>query len=189
MRNAVIKIKGLTPYSQSRALQSEKTREETHEDFDKRIWPERMHVTEDGEVFIPATAITQGMAAAASYLGKGGNLKKKGNATWAQNFTCGLAIAQGPRLGVQAKDVRPELVYCHVNGQRGSGARVWRRYPIIDEWSTTFTIHILDDSIPDAIFRQVLEAFGLFVGIGRYRPLNGGYLGRFTIEDLAIRAA
>ena len=30
-------------------------------------------------------------------------------------------------------------------------------------------------------------AFGLFIGIGRYRPQNGGYLGRFTVKSCKIQ--
>lgn len=185
MRIATVSVKGLTPYSQSRALQSEKLKAETHDDFDKRIWKEHLHVDQEGGMFIPAVAIMQGMAAAASYLSKGGELKKKGQATWAQNFNCGLAIARGPKI--EHTEVRPEPVYCNADGKRGSGTRVWRTFPIVDEWSATLVIHILDNSIPEEIFATVLEAFGLFIGIGRYRPQNGGFLGRFTVEKLEIK--
>lgn len=201
LRIATIQIKGLTPYSQSRAFQSEKKKDEDHETFDERCWPEHMHVNEAGEVFIPAVAILQGMSVAASYLGKGGNLAKKGAATWAQNFTCGLAMAQGPSIGIKGADaskvtcdaasggIKCEKVYCHVLGRRGTGARVWRRFPVYENWSTTLVIHILDETIPKEIFEKVLDAFALFIGMGRYRPENGGYLGRFLIEKLVIKDA
>jgi hypothetical protein len=185
MRIATIRVKGLTPYSQSRALQSDKNREETHDDFDKRIWQEHLHVGTDGVFFIPAVSIIQGMASAASYLGKGGELKKKGQANWAENFRCGLAMARGPVI--EGSPPRPERVYCNADGKRGSGKRVWRTFPIFDEWSATFEIHILDDTIPEEVFIRVVNAFGLFIGIGRYRPQNGGYLGRFTVESLTIK--
>ncbi len=201
LRIATIEIKGLTPYSQSRAFQSEKKKDEDHETFDERSWPEHMHVNEDGDVFIPAVAIMQGMAAAASYLGKGGNLQKKGSSTWAQNFNCGLAIAQGPSIGIKAEaaskvtpghpsgGIKCEKVYCNADGRRGSGKRVWRRFPMFDSWTATLVIHILDETIPQEIFEKVLDAFALFIGMGRYRPENGGYLGRFLVEKLVITDA
>lgn len=189
LRIATVRIKSLTPYSQSKALQSEKPKEESYDDFNKRIWPERMHVNDAGDVFIPAAGISQGLAAAASYLGKGGNLKKKGNATWAQNFMCGLAIAAGPTIGLKVKEARAEPIYCHADGKRTPGPRVWRTYPVFDQWAATLEIHILDETIPEGIFSQVVEAFGLFIGIGRHRPQNGGYLGRFTVEKLTIKTA
>jgi hypothetical protein len=184
MRIATIQVEGLTPYSQSKALQSEKRREESHDDFDARIWKEHQHFDEKGQPIIPAVSILQGIAAAASYLGKGGELKKKGQSTWAQNFVCGLAMAKHPAL--VASDVRPERVYCHADGKRGSGSRVWRTFPIFDAWSATLVLHILDDTIPADVFERVISAFGLFIGIGRYRPQNGGYLGRFTVKSVEI---
>lgn len=187
MRVATVSITGLTPYSQSRALQSEKKREETHDDFDQRIWKEHLYVDDEDQVFIPAVAIIQGMAGAASYLGKGGELKKKGSATWAQNFNCGLAVAQGPCIGKEVGEARAERVYCHADGRRGSGKRVWRTFPVFDTWKATLVIHILDDTIPEDVFERVLKAFGLFIGIGRYRPENQGYLGRFTVQKIEIK--
>lgn len=187
MRIAVCKIEGLTPYSQSRALQSEKPKGKTHDEFDSEIWPEHIHCDEQEEVFIPPVAIVQGMAAAASYLGKGGGLKKKGSATWAQNFNCGLAVAKGPRIGSTAAEARPEKVFCHADGRRGSGKRVWRTFPVWDTWAAELVIHVLDDTIPEDIFRQVLTAFGLFIGLGRFRPENGGYLGRFVVKSVEIK--
>ena len=185
MRTATIRVKGLTPYSQSRAFQTEKNREETHNDFDRRAWPEHLHLDTQGKHFIPAVAILQGMAAAASYLAKGGELKKKGSANWAQNFLCGLAVARGP--AIDGPEPEPERVYCNADGKRGSGKRVWRTFPMFNEWKTTLVIHLLDDSIPEEVFKQVIGAFGLFIGIGRYRPQNGGYLGRFTVERIEIQ--
>ena len=187
MRTATVQIAALTPYSQSRPLKSVKNKNETHDDFHSRVWPEHLHVDDEGQVVIPPTAILQGMAVAASYLGKGGLLKKKGQSTWAENFRCGLAMARGSRIGKDQAAARPEPVYCSPNGKRGGGTRVWRTFPVFDDWRATLTIHILDDTIPDAVFEAVLDAFGLFIGIGRYRPENGGYLGRFTIEACSIK--
>lgn len=187
MRTATIEIVGLTPYSQSRALTSEKERSETYDDFDRRTWPEHMHVDADSKTFIPAVALLQGIAAAASYLAKGGELKKKGNSTWAQNFLCGVAVARGPEL--QSGPARPERIFCNADGKRGSGTRVWRTFPVFDQWGATVLVHVLDDTIPDEVFDRVVKAFGLFIGIGRYRPQNGGYLGRFTVKSLKMETA
>lgn len=186
MRVATIRVSSLTPYSQSRALQSEKRKEESHDEFDARVWPEHIYANASDEVFIPGAAIIQGMAAAASYLSKGGQLKKKGAATWAENFRCALAISKAPTIGQLAGDAKPERVFCHADGRRGSGKRVWRTFPIFDDWEATLTIHILDDTIPEDVLRQVVDAFGLFIGIGRYRPQNGGDLGRFEVKTLTI---
>lgn len=186
MRTATVRVKSLTPYSQSKALESEKKKGETHDDFDKRIWPEHIHADADGQVFIPPMALIEGMGEAAAYLSKGGELKKKGQATWSQNFQCGLAVAEGARIGIAASDARSERVFCHSNGKRGTGTRVWRTFPVFDSWEAEFVIHILDDTIPEEVFNRVMVAFGMFIGIGRFRPQNRGYLGRFVIEKISI---
>ena len=185
MRTATLSINGLTPYSQSRAIQSSKEEKETYEQFDARIWPEHIHVDDDGQPIIPASGLLQCIAAGAAYLSKGGQLKKKGMATWSENFLCGLAIARSPEL-VTPHEARAAKIYCHADGRRGSGKRVWRTFPQWDTWSAVVIIHILDDSIPDEVFEQVVEAAGLFKGLGRFRPENGGYLGRFTVTKVNI---
>lgn len=187
MRVATVQIKGLTPYSPSKAFTSEKKEKESPEEFDIRCWREHAHTDADGNVVIPSVAIGLGLASAAAYLSKGGFLKKKGSATWAQNFLCGLAVAKSPSIGCHIDDCKePEMVYCNADGRRGSGKRVWRRFPFFNDWEATLVIHILDDSIPDDVFKQVLEAFGLFNGMGRYAPRVGGHLGRFTVESCKI---
>lgn len=189
MRVATIEVTGLTPYSQSKPAKSERKPEEEWMAFEERVWRERIHVDKEGHVFIPAVGIVNGMATAASYLGKGGELKKIGSSTWAENFRCGLAVAEGPIIDKTVKDAEGEWIYANSDGKRGSGKRVWRCYPIFHSWESTFTIHILDDSIPEDVFRKVVEAFGLFNGVGRYRPQNGGYLGRFQVVKCEIKKA
>jgi len=192
MRTATIKVTAMTPYSQSKALKEEKKRAESYEAFETRVWKDRMHVDSDGHVFVPPVSILNGMACAAAYLSKGGELKKKGNATWSQNFTCGLSISEGPTLlnrdGVpmRGEDGDSVWVYCHADGKRSSGTRVWRCFPVFEKWTLEFVLTILDDTIPEEVFNRVVEAFGLFNGIGRYRPQNGGYLGRFVVDSIEI---
>ncbi len=188
MRVATIEIKGLTPYSPSRAFQSGKKDKESPEDFDKRCWREHAHVNEAGEVVIPAVTIGKAIIDTAAFLGKGGELQKKGSAKWTENFIRGLAVASSAPIGHKATSmVEPESVYCHADGNPKSGKRVWRRFPIFHTWECTWTVHILDDSIPDEVFKRVVNSVGTFNGVGRSSPRVGGFNGRFTIEDIAIK--
>lgn len=188
MRVATIAIKGLTPYSPSRAFQSERNDKESHEDFDKRCWREHAHTNKQGDVIIPSSAIMKGIVNSADFLAKGGFLKKVGSSKWNENFKCGLAIAASPSIGHKATEMEePILIYAHADGNPKSGKRVWRRFPIFDQWQATFEVHILDDSIPDDVFERVIEAFGMFNGLGRWSPRVGGQNGRFTIEKLTIK--
>ena len=185
MRTATVKIKGMSSYSQSQALKSEKGKSESYHDFEDRVWVERMHLDSDDNVIIPIDCITQGMSTSASYLGKTGELAKKGQSTWAENIRCGIVLTKSPCIGKKS-DAKEEWVYCHANGKRGPGTRVWRKFPMFYDWSTTMVITILDDSIPNEVFEKVIRAFGLFNGIGRHRPQNGGYHGRFDVISCEI---
>jgi hypothetical protein len=43
---------------------------------------------------------------------------------------------------------------------------------------------VLDPIIVEDIFTEVVEAAGLFRGIGQFRPENGGSNGRFIIKTI-----
>lgn len=46
------------------------------------------------------------------------------------------------------------------------------------------TIHLIDPVLiaSPAIVQRYLEEAGRLIGIGRFRPSNGGYYGRFNVE-------
>ena len=187
MRIATIEIKGLTPYSPSKAFQSEKKPKESHEEFDKRCWREHAHVNKNDEVVIPAEVTRKAIIETAEFLGKGGFLQKKGAAKWTENFQRGLAVTEGSPIGHTVESMsEPELVYCHADGNPKSGKRVWRRFPFFREWEATLTVHILDDSIPEEIFNRVIDEVGVFNGFGRSSPRTKGQLGRFIVEKCTI---
>lgn len=188
MRVATIKITGLTPYSPSKAFTAEKGDKEGPEQYDIRCWRDHAHVDKDGNVIIPAVAIGKAIVDTASFLGKGGELQKKGSAKWTENFIRGIAIAKSATIGVKAEEMtEPEMVYCHADGNPKSGKRVWRRFPMFQNWAATLVVHILDDSIPEDVFKKVVDSCGLFNGFGRYSPRVGGYLGRFLVDEIVIQ--
>ena len=188
MRVATIKIKGITPYSPSKAFTSEHREKESPEQFDIRCWKEHAHVDATGNIVLPSVSIGKAIVDSAAFLSKGGFLQKKGSSTWKENFERGLAISKSPTIGATVDDMKaPEMIYAHADGNKKSGKRVWRRFPIFPEWSATLVIHVLDDSIPESVFKQVMEACGLFNGFGRYSPRVGGHNGRFVIEEFEIK--
>jgi hypothetical protein len=44
---------------------------------------------------------------------------------------------------------------------------------------------VLDETVTEEVFRNVLEQAGAFIGIGRFRPRNNGFYGRFKVEAIA----
>jgi hypothetical protein len=75
-------------------------------------------------------------------------------------------------------------ISANADGIRGSGKRVPRRFPIVNEWQATFDVYILDPIITQDVFTEMVEIAGMFIGIGRFRPEKGGTNGRFRIEKL-----
>ncbi len=57
LRTATITIEGVSPYSQSKHHNEPKLGQETGDAHERRTWRHRMHITKDGNVFIPPMPI------------------------------------------------------------------------------------------------------------------------------------
>jgi len=183
MKTAIAMLESTGPYSQSRVIQSEKNKKELPDDFEKRVWRERMWSTEDGHVFIPPMQFCNSLKEAAKYLsipvpGKGGKV------TFTKNFEAGVLVTQRLVLPDIAEKVLPEKLYVPSDGRRGGTKRVYRYFPLIPTWVGAVTYTIFDDLITEDVFKQVLDASGKLIGIGRFRPRNMGYYGTFKFTEL-----
>lgn len=178
-----VHLRGCSAYGQSKALTTPKERQETHDDHESRVWRERLHVGKDGCVAIPPMSIKFALTAAAKSLGL--KIPGKGKSTYTKIFESGVLITDWISLGVKPDDVPAERLFLNSDGVRGSGKRVFRNMPRIEEgWEAEVTIYVLNSLIDEKILREHLEYAGMFVGIGFFRPERGGYWGRFTVEEL-----
>jgi hypothetical protein len=182
MRIAIAHLKSVSPYSQSRPVQSVKTRDETHDEFDQRTWIERCHVDTSGQVFIPPMAFKNCIAEAAKY--KSIQIPGKGKSTYTKHFEAGILCKEVMPLGVDVKDVKHERLFVPASGKRGDGKRVWKCFPIFHQWEGDVEFLILDEIIDNDVFEQHLIDAGQFIGIGRFRPRNNGYYGRFSVNGI-----
>jgi len=181
MHKAIVSLKSVSAYSQSAPIQSKKSPNESHEDFDERIWRERLHVTENGYIFIPAMALKNSIASAGKWLGK--SIPGKGKSTYAKRIEAGVMVIEDIILNVKADTIKCEKLFVPSDGVRGSGKRVFKHFPFIPSWEGQVVFTILDDIITKDVFREHLEQAGMFIGIGRFRPQSNGTYGRFMIED------
>jgi len=55
---------------------------------------------------------------------------------------------------------------------------------MIDEWKATVSFHVIADEITQDVFEETLRQAGSFVGVGRFRPENGGAYGRWRVEKI-----
>lgn len=175
-------LKSLAPLYQSAPLQSARNDGESADAHDERVWKERMHVDEEGICYVPAMAMKWALDWAAGFL----NIKIPGerNATWKKQFVSGILITDNLSLGVRAADVKGERVFVNADGKRGSGTRVWRRFPRIDSWSATLIAHIINPKITPDVFERHLVAAGNFNGLGSFRVQNGNVYGRFEVKSV-----
>lgn len=172
----------MSPYGQSRFHNTEKLPKESCDDYDKRTWPERLHTDEKGFVFIPGQAFKFCLDSAAKRLGI--KIVGKRGGTYTKHFNSGVSVFEPMGLGIKKKDVPFQDLFLNADGVRGSGKRVMRRMPIIQAWEGTVEFMVFDDVITEEIFTQVLKEAGKFIGIGQFRPENGGSNGRFSVEKI-----
>ena len=89
-------------------------------------------------------------------------------------------------LGIHKKDVAGEWFFVPADGVRGSGKRVEKCFPVIPEWTTTATIYVMDETITRDVLEHHLREAGKFIGMGRFRPRNNGFYGRFEHKIISF---
>lgn len=182
---ATCHIVGMAPLTQSRKHDTPFQKGEKNDDnYDERTWRYKMTLTDDGEsVALNAFGMKMCITNGAKYTKR--KIEGQGNSTWTGKFMSGILVTDAPRLNISPADVPCIAVSVNADGVRGSGKRVTRRFPIMRAWETVFDVHILDPVITKDIFREMLITAGLYIGIGQFRPENGGTNGRFKVAEVA----
>lgn len=179
MRTVKASLKSISPYSQSRFYEVPKLERELPAEYEERTWMERLHVNKDGNVYIPPMALKNCLSDAAKYMGI--QIPGKGKSNYKKHFEAGLIVTSPIILPIKKEDVNGEWLFLPSNGNRGDGKRVKKCMPLIAEWSGEATFYIVDEIITLDVFRRHLEAAGSFIGLGRFRPRNNGFYGRFEV--------
>jgi len=179
MKRYQVTLQSLSAYSQSKPYELEKENKESADAYEKRTWKHRAHVDENGYLVIPPISIKNCLAVTAQYLGI--QIKGKGKATYTKHFRAGILITDTIRTPIKIENVDSERVLCSANGQPGGTVKVWKHFPIVHQWNGTLEVIVLDDIITGDILKEHLEQAGQFVGLGRWRPINGGLYGRFAV--------
>jgi hypothetical protein len=185
MRHVKVSFENIpgSPYSQSAKHDTPFKDRESHDNYDERTWREKTTVNKDGIVCVPAMAFKQCVDTAAYKLGE----KVPGRRTstyknfFASGFFCDQDVPLSNGKPIRKQDVDSIKISANADGRRGSGKRVPRRFPTIPKYHGVAEFTILDDLITQDVFERHLKAAGIVVGIGRFRPENGGTNGRFRI--------
>ena len=182
MKKAVCRLESLTPYSQSRYHGTPKLNKELPNAYEERTWRERLHIGADGHVFMPQMAFKNCIAEAAKYLSV--QVPGKGKTTYTKHFEAGILVVEPLVLPDTKDDVAGEWYFVPSDGRRGGGSRVLKCFPMIPKWEGTVEFHVLDDIITEDVFKYFLEQAGSLIGVGRFRPRNNGFYGRFRVVKI-----
>lgn len=182
MYRAIVTIRGAAPLAQSKQHDAEWLDGESNDDYDKRTWREKCNVDGDGIVYIPAMALKQAMDTAAKRLAIPDPDNKRANLT--KFFVSDCICENNLSIGVH-KDAMPSVrISANVDGVRGSGKRVPRTLPQIQEWGGSTSFLIMEEKIKPEIFEKVLRQVGQSIGVGQFRAEKGGLNGRFEITSI-----
>src|SRR6185437_8236395 len=147
IRDVLIEVVGITPYSPSRPVGEDKEKSEDWEDYEARLWRRKCHAEmtgDDGEVYIPGSSFKLCLDEAVKNLNE--KIPGKGNQTYTNVIKMGIAPMSDVMLGIKKRDLKAEKVYCHANGVRGPGTRVNRLFPTIHKWGGVITMRVFNDS-------------------------------------------
>ncbi len=180
---------GKAPFQFGKHITTPKNKGETPGKYEERTWRERLHVDADGVVFIPAMALKLCIKEAASYLSE--KIPGQGSSKFTKHFKAGIMVAHNMSLGIQADQVEGNRLFVPSDGKTGGGSRVTKIFPTVREWKCQCEIIVIDPLLIDHIdkAREYLEHGGNFIGMGGFRPSNGGYFGRFDVLNWAVTAA
>jgi len=181
MKTCVAHLKSASAYSQSRSYERfiPALEKEGKDEYEKRTWREKCHVDEKGQLFIPGMSFKMGLDESAKFLGQ--KIPGRRSSTYTKHFKAGVLVLDNCPIGIKKDEVEAEWLFVNADGVRGSGKRVWKCFPLIREWETNVTFYIADETITKDVFQNHLEESGKFIGIGRFRPQNGGFKGRFEV--------
>lgn len=195
MKTVIASIEGISPYSQSKSYEVEKLQGEGPDDYEKRTWRNRLHVDRHGMVYIPPMALKNALAETAKFLSI--QVPGKGKSTYTKHFEAGVLAIEPATLGIKAEDVECERLFVPSDGRPGGGKRVHKYFPLIQAgWRADFTFIVLDETVLQTsvegdftVFEHVLRRTGQFIGIGRFRPRNRGFYGRFVVNEFVLPEA
>lgn len=125
----------------------------------------------DGQLYLPAHALFRAAVEAAE------NLALKRVVAAALMFP-GAALTFTPRLERFQVDARSVVL-------PGTGRRVMRYRPRLDDWALETRVDIDDEILDPRLCRSIIETAGRREGVGDYRPGRGGPYGRFDVVKWA----
>lgn len=182
MKKAICKLKSLTPVTFGKFHQTPKLPKELDGDYERRVFKEKAHYTDDGFVKIPGIMFQLCLSDSAKFLNI--QIPGKGKQTYTKHFEAGIIIPGDIITKIHKDDLTGVPIHVPVDGKRGGTKRVIRIFPIVHDWSGEIEVIIGDDIISADVFEQVIRNAGSLIGIGTWRPRNCGRNGKFELVKM-----
>jgi hypothetical protein len=179
---ATAHLKSAGEYGQNAMLMSERNANEDYKAFEERCWLERCHYDEKEGMWIPPMAFKNAIAEAARFMSL--KIEGKRNATWTKHFEAGVLVIGKVFLGVKWDQITKFPMHVPSDGKRGGSSKVLKFFPVINAWEATVPYYIFDEEITQKIFERHLQASGVLIGVGWFRPRNNGFYGRFDVKKV-----
>jgi len=183
MLKVLCELKGLTPVTFNKKLLSEKEPNESYDDYEKRVWRERCDCDNKGNVILSSQKFKKSICTAAQWLNM--QIPGEGKATYTKHFRGGVIVMNHVQAATNAENIEYSLIY--TSPKKRDGKR-WIHFPIIEDWKGELQINILDEKITPEVFKTVADYAGMAVGVGSWRPENGGENGRFEVVAIDFEA-
>jgi hypothetical protein len=184
MLKAICELESISPVLFNGVIRSPKEPNETHDDWENRVWQERCETNGDDQLQLGSRRFKRAISTGARWL----NLKipGEGKATYTKHFKGGLIVMKAIPLKVKVADVEKLTIF---TAPRPRDGRRWINFPMVKEWNGFLEVNILDEKITEDVFRQVLDFTGMAIGIGQGRPENDGDNGRFEALDIVFETS
>lgn len=185
-----LQLTGNGPLLYSQPVHEDKRDDETHEQKEARTWEKKACVNEDGQLYIPASAVKGSMVFAGRWL----SMKLTGKKTYTKRIESGVLTIEPHFLltGPTGKPLRREdysayPLYVPSDGRTGGTRRVWKTFPRVSAgWVATGSLLITDESLTQEALRKHLSCAGIHDGMGAMRIGKGGQNGMYIPEILAL---
>lgn len=175
-------IVGLTPIGFGAPFQTDPSSlEGSNKELEEKYWRERITVGESGNAIINPMSLKKALDATAKK--QLGNVPGKGKCKWGGYFKSGVMVVEELDLGVKPSTIPAHKMYVALPGQ----GRHWKNFPKLDKWRCKARIEVVDGIIEPKILEKCLQKAGNTNGLGLFRPQNGGYWGRFKIENFKAK--
>jgi hypothetical protein len=178
-------LRSLTSYSQGRPHGLPKLPQELEQAYEERTVLAKLH-TAVNEVFIPPMALKYCLTEGARY--SADQIPGRGKERYTKHYIRGVICSEPIMLGITTEQVRIEKIFTWSQPSARTG-RVWKWFPVIDRWEGTLQILAVDDILTPDVIKRHLTIAGTCIGIGVWRPENGGLWGKFqvlSVDEIAV---